>query len=174
VSHRTDDEQSATNGRAHVESDVSTGDGASAGGDKDTRPTGTTISTRQQVGQNEGGEVVGVKIDTVQGSVNIQGPVTVNVPGLGAETLRDKETTSRRADLEQHIRDSYEIIREYERMIQTSDRPEEKLRARRTIEEQWNRVREYLAEYARLVNGTWPRDIAEITAHFNVDSNTAG
>jgi hypothetical protein len=43
---------------------------------------------------------------------------------------------SRRDDLEHSIRESYDLIREYEAIIRTSDRPEEKLRARRVIREQ--------------------------------------
>ena len=38
---------------------------------------------------------------------------------------------SRKTDLEQSIRESYSLIREYEDIIRLSDRPKEKLRAKR-------------------------------------------
>ena len=38
---------------------------------------------------------------------------------------------SRKDDLEQLVRDSYDIIHQYEEVIQTSDRPEEVQRAQR-------------------------------------------
>ena len=45
-------------------------------------------------------------------------------------------TTFHIADLEQSMRQSYSWIREYEDIIRLSDRPKEKLRAKREIEEQ--------------------------------------
>jgi hypothetical protein len=80
---------------------------------------------------------------------------------------------SRRSDLEDSIRDSYGIIREYERQIQTSDRPEEKLRAQRTIEGQWDLVRGYLDEYEPLAGDGLPADIAEIAARFAPGRNAS-
>ena len=53
---------------------------------------------------------------------------------------------ARKEDLEQSIRESYGFIAEYEAIIRTSDRPEEKARARRVIDEQWSLVEGYLAE----------------------------
>ncbi len=73
---------------------------------------------------------------------------------------------SRKADLEQHIRESYNLIREYEDIIQASSEPKEKARSRRTIEEQWSLIEGYLAEYRRLAGESWPADIAEISARF--------
>jgi hypothetical protein len=73
---------------------------------------------------------------------------------------------SRKGDLESHIRESYGIVREYEDLIRTSDRPEEKLRARRAIEGQWALIEGYLEEYRRLAGGAWPPDLVEIAAHF--------
>ena len=72
----------------------------------------------------------------------------------------------RRQDLERSIRESYAIIRDYERIIQTSGRPEEKLRGRRATEEQWALIKGYLNEYVPLVGGALPSDVAEIAAHF--------
>ena len=46
-----------------------------------------------------------------------------------------KDTMSRKTDLEQSIRESYSLIREYEDIIRLSDRPKEKLHAKREIEE---------------------------------------
>jgi hypothetical protein len=69
-------------------------------------------------------------------------------------------------DLESDIRASYQVIRDYRRTIQTSDRPEEKLRARRETERQWKLIEGYLKEYDPLVGGMFPRDIAEIATHF--------
>lgn len=72
----------------------------------------------------------------------------------------------RKADLEQSIRESYQIVHQYESIIRTSDRPEEKLRARRVTAEQWQLVRDYLAEYRPLVDGKLPEEIAQIAARF--------
>ena len=72
---------------------------------------------------------------------------------------------TRKSDLEQHIRESYRLIREYEEIQRTSDRPEEKARARRNIEEQWGLIKGYLAEYVPLcerLNLAMPEDIVEI------------
>ena len=52
-------------------------------------------------------------------------------------TVTDREgALSIQADREQSIRESYRLIREYEDIIRLSDRPKEKLRAKREIEEQ--------------------------------------
>jgi hypothetical protein len=72
----------------------------------------------------------------------------------------------RKDDLEDSIRESYRIINEYEAIIRTSDRPEEKARARRVIKEQWGLVEDYFADYAVLVEDAFPIDIAEIAARF--------
>lgn len=72
---------------------------------------------------------------------------------------------SRSDDLVQQIRDSYTIIRGYEQTIQTSNRPEERLRAEREIETQWQSIRKYLDEYIGL-GKPMPSDIVEIAAHF--------
>ncbi len=74
---------------------------------------------------------------------------------------------SRRDDLEARIRKSYDIIRGYEEIAQVSDRPEEVQRARRQIEEQWQRIRQPLVEYLALSRRRTlpvPEDIAEIVA----------
>jgi formylglycine-generating enzyme required for sulfatase activity/energy-coupling factor transporter ATP-binding protein EcfA2 len=57
---------------------------------------------------------------------------------------------SRKDDLEQAIRESYDIIREYEAIIRTSNRPEEKTRARRIIGEQQSLIERYRVEYRTL------------------------
>jgi hypothetical protein len=72
---------------------------------------------------------------------------------------------SRRTDLEQSILDSYDIIHEYEQQRQLSDRPEQKLLAKRQIEEQWRNIEGYWTEYRKLAD-TIPKDIAEIVARF--------
>jgi hypothetical protein len=74
---------------------------------------------------------------------------------------------ARKEDLEHHIRESYEIIRDYEDIVRTSDRPEEKTRARRMINEQWSLVEGYLTEYRPLVGGALPEEIAQIATHFS-------
>jgi hypothetical protein len=69
---------------------------------------------------------------------------------------------SRRADLEVAIDESYGVVREYEAMVRTSDRPEEKLRARRVIREQWAHIAGYLDEYRRLAGGVLPPELEEL------------
>lgn len=73
---------------------------------------------------------------------------------------------SRRQDLESSIQESYAIIREYEQQIQTSDRPEEKRRAKTKIDLQWALIEAYLQDYIPLMNSVLPSDIAEIAVHF--------
>jgi hypothetical protein len=74
---------------------------------------------------------------------------------------------TRRDDLERLIRESYEIILEYEETIQTSNRGEEKLRAQRQIDRQWKLIESYLEECTALVGGVLPPDIAEIATRFS-------
>jgi hypothetical protein len=73
---------------------------------------------------------------------------------------------SRKTDLEGSIRDSYGIIREYERQIQFEDRPEVKMRARRSIDQQWAHIEGYWDEYRILAGDGIPEDIVQITARF--------
>jgi hypothetical protein len=60
---------------------------------------------------------------------------------------------SRQDDLVQSIDESRRIIREYEAIIRTSDRPEEKARARRILREQRALVEGYQAELDALAGG---------------------
>ncbi|MBN1935121.1 MAG: protein kinase [Anaerolineae bacterium] len=73
---------------------------------------------------------------------------------------------SRRDDLEAYIRDSYDIIREYEREVQFADQPEKCVRARRELDKHWNLVHGYLDEYTRLTHSALPPELNEIAAHF--------
>jgi hypothetical protein len=68
---------------------------------------------------------------------------------------------------------SYNLIREYEAIIQTSSDPKEKARSQRAIAEQWGLIEGCLTEYRRLVNIPFPDDIAEIAAHFGAEPNEA-
>lgn len=76
-----------------------------------------------------------------------------------------KALVSRKTDLEQNIRESYQIIHQYELIICTSN-PEQKLHARRAIAEHWQLIQGYLAEYRPLAVSGWPEDIAQIAARF--------
>jgi formylglycine-generating enzyme required for sulfatase activity len=67
---------------------------------------------------------------------------------------------SRKADLEQYIRDAYEIIRKWEKRRLDAD-PTELARCEREIEEQWEKVRSWAVERSRLP-GELPADVAEI------------
>jgi hypothetical protein len=81
---------------------------------------------------------------------------------------------SRKDDLERHVRESYEIIRQYEEIDRTSDRPQEKARARREIEEQWALVKGHLATYQILcqrLGKPLAEDILEIAV--TLDAKTA-
>jgi len=72
---------------------------------------------------------------------------------------------SRKDDLENTIRGSYKLVSEYEDIRRLSSDPKEQARARRTVEEQQDLVRGYLAEYiplCRRLNLPIPQDIAEI------------
>jgi len=75
----------------------------------------------------------------------------------------------RRNDLENLIRTSYDIIRQYEKIIRTSNRPEEVDRARWKTDEQWQLVKGYLDEYLLLcerLRESISDDLLEITARF--------
>jgi len=83
---------------------------------------------------------------------------------------------SRQDDLEHLIRDSYDIVRQYEEIVQTSDRPEEVQRARHRIEEQWGLMREPLVEYLALCrrrNLPVPEDVGEMAATFGPELEQA-
>ncbi len=70
-----------------------------------------------------------------------------------------------KTDFELQIRESYAIVREHEAIIQTSNRPEEKLHSRRQIEEQKKLTKETLAKYLSLckqLKEEVPQDIVEI------------
>ncbi len=54
---------------------------------------------------------------------------------------------SRKDDLEHNIRESYVLIRQYEAVQRDTDRPEERKRAQRVINEQWELIKGYLDEY---------------------------
>jgi IS5 family transposase len=71
-----------------------------------------------------------------------------------------------RDDLEKAIRESYRIIRQYEAISRTSDRPEERARARRVMAEQRALDERYLADYSTLVrDDDWPDEIAQIARY---------
>ncbi len=70
-------------------------------------------------------------------------------------------------DLENHIRQSYELIKQYESIIQLSDNPKEQARCRRIIDEQWELIRHYFREYVPVCNKlsiSIPEDISLIWA----------
>lgn len=72
---------------------------------------------------------------------------------------------TRKSDLEQHIRESYKLVHEYEEIQRLSDDPKEQARSRRAIEEQQGLVKRYLAEYIPLcerVRLAIPEDVVEI------------
>ena len=72
----------------------------------------------------------------------------------------------RKDDLERSIHVSYDIIREYVDIIQTSVRPEERKRAQGEIDRQWDLVDGYLVGYRAIVGDVLPDEIAQIAAHF--------
>jgi hypothetical protein len=84
---------------------------------------------------------------------------------------------SHKTNLEAHIRESYKLIQEYEGILRLSDVPKEKLRAQRTIEEQWTFIKGYADEYVNLCKLRQLNvadDIAEILAHFSEYTNLKG
>jgi|GEM_PF-1451688 len=56
----------------------------------------------------------------------------------------------RKEDLERHIRESYELIRDYETIIRQTDSPKERQRAKHAIEEQREVIKGHGEEYLRL------------------------
>jgi hypothetical protein len=81
---------------------------------------------------------------------------------------------TRKSDLENHIRNSYGFIREYENTLRLSDRPKEKARTRHNIAEQWRLIEGYLDEYLPLcqrIGTPIQADIREIAARFEVVSD---
>jgi hypothetical protein len=74
---------------------------------------------------------------------------------------------SRRTDLEENIRRSYQIVREYEAIESDTGRPEERSRAQRMRAVQWSLIQESLHEYLALCRslGLAPaEDLAELAA----------
>ncbi|MBN1140042.1 MAG: SUMF1/EgtB/PvdO family nonheme iron enzyme [Anaerolineae bacterium] len=72
---------------------------------------------------------------------------------------------ARKDDLEKSIAESYQIIRGYEDILRTSDRPEEKARARRMIGEQGVLIQGQLGEYLALAGDAPSDDVAQIAHH---------
>ncbi len=88
---------------------------------------------------------------------------------------------TRKEALEENIRQSYQLIREYEDIQRLSADPKEKARARRAIEEQWALIQGYLDEYLPICQqrgALLPTDIAEIATRFRInivgDGNVVG
>lgn len=78
---------------------------------------------------------------------------------------------SRKTDLETHIRESYDLIRQYEEVVQVSENPNEKKRAEREMTRQRQLINGYLAEYGRIIAGskdTVPEDIGEVATALGV------
>ncbi len=69
---------------------------------------------------------------------------------------------SPRVALEQDIRQAYTIIREYESIRISSDRPEERLRAEKIVKQQWNYIQSQLQEYILRYSKDIPQDILDI------------
>lgn len=81
----------------------------------------------------------------------------------------------RREDLEKNIRESYQLIHQYEEMLILSSDPKEQARARSNIEGQRGFIKGHLEEYVRLsrcLNLTMPDDITGIAVTVN-DSFTS-
>lgn len=73
---------------------------------------------------------------------------------------------SRKDDIEELIRKSYTIIREYEEIILFSDRPEEKARSELVIKQQWSNIERLLPQYTSLTSNI-PDDLAGIANLFS-------
>jgi hypothetical protein len=83
---------------------------------------------------------------------------------------------ARKTDLERHIRESYELVREFEDILRTSDNPKEQARTRRAIKGQWDLIEGYLAEYIPLcenLNQVVPEEVREIAVTAGVLSPSA-
>jgi len=75
----------------------------------------------------------------------------------------------RKEDLESHIRESYELVRQSEAIVRETDRPKERKRAEREIDEQWGLIRGYLDEYIPLckrLQVSIANDLVDIVARF--------
>lgn len=78
---------------------------------------------------------------------------------------------SRKTDLESHIRESYDLIRQYEEIIQVSENPNEKKRAEREMTRQRQLIEGHLSEYRRIITESGqdiPEDIREMAAAVGV------
>ncbi len=80
---------------------------------------------------------------------------------------------SRKSDLESNIRESYSLIREYEKIDLDSENPKEQRRSKRIIDEQWDSIKKNLHEYRILIdsleNPVIPNDIREIAVSGNIE-----
>jgi len=96
----------------------------------------------------------------------------VSIIQVGSESNNAVEVAvSLKNDLEENIRTSYQLIREFEKIQQDSNDPKERLRAERVIAEQWELIKGYLAEYVPLCQRLQieiSQDIAEIAVVANV------
>ena len=69
---------------------------------------------------------------------------------------------SRKDDLEESIRESYGLVRDYEQIRQTSSDPKEKNRAQLAEAEQWEFIKSYLDEYLRLSTNLSVKPAADV------------
>ncbi len=79
---------------------------------------------------------------------------------------------TRKTDLENHIRDSYNMIVQYEQIIRDGD-PQISGRANRIINEQWKLIDSYLQEYRVVADNAWPSDIIQIDRRFSSHGTAA-
>jgi hypothetical protein len=88
---------------------------------------------------------------------------------VGASSGRpSKELENTLGQLEDTLRDSYSVIRNYEEIVRYSDDPKEKAQARQSIEIQRNLARDFLDKYMKLVNQlgvSVPIDITQISGY---------
>ncbi len=76
---------------------------------------------------------------------------------------------SRKDDLEKNIHDCYTLIRKHEAIKRDTDRPEERERAERIIDEEWELIGDYLDEYLPLckrLGTTVPDNLRQFAARF--------
>lgn len=88
--------------------------------------------------------------------------------------MKEMECMSYKSDLEEYIREAYQLIHEYEEILLLSSEPKEKARARKAIKDQWELIKGYVDEYVVICKQTQTPlsyEVGEMIFHFSQYQN---
>jgi hypothetical protein len=87
----------------------------------------------------------------------------------GAARERPADPTDRQHELEADIRATYNLMQQYEEQVRLEHDPGLRESATRTLERQRANIAQQLAAYARLCQGQWDEEIAQIASILGIE-----